>query len=84
MPAVAYIGETVSIEELERMTFGKETKEATKEQYYADVVYWTDSGEVWHIDPECSALKKAHEIFSGTEDEAIDHNKKRICQKCGK
>lgn len=89
MPAVSYIGETVSIEELEGMTFGNETrennaKEVSQEQHYSDTVYWTDSGEVWHIDKECSSLKKAREIFSGTESEAIAHNKKRICQKCGK
>lgn len=84
MPAVSYIGETVSIEELEKMTFGNETSIVSQEQHCSDIVYWTDSGEVWHIDKECSSLKKAREIFSGTESEAIAHNKKRICQKCGK
>ena len=49
----------------------------------ADVVFWTKSGEVWHLSEDCRHLKKSTSIISGTLDEAIDQGKKRACSSCG-
>ena len=50
----------------------------------SDVVFWTKSGEVWHLSEDCRHLKKSTSIISGTLDEAIDQGKKRACSSCGK
>lgn len=47
------------------------------------LVYWTKSGEVWHINKECSALANSVNIESGTEEVAIVNGKERLCKRCG-
>lgn len=46
------------------------------------LVYWTDSGEVWHIDATCSSLKNAQNLHSGVESEAQAAGKSRVCKRC--
>lgn len=50
------------------------------------VVYWTKSGKVWHISPNCSSLSKTSDsdIVKGTEKEAKDSGKERVCKVCSK
>ena len=47
------------------------------------LVYWTKSGEVWHINKKCSALANSVNIESGTEEVAIVNGKERLCKRCG-
>ena len=85
--------ETVSAEEIREMirearesALAEESKlaaaESTKEISSADEVYWTDSGQVWHIDPACASLKRAQNIRAGSVTEAENAGKSRICTYC--
>jgi hypothetical protein len=65
----------------------KETNtEADKEAVGSDeVVYWLESGSVWHVKKDCWRLAKTtQEIFSGTIDEAKEAGVERVCSSCGK
>ena len=46
-------------------------------------VFWTDGGSVWHITAECSALAKSKSILSGSESQAMQAGKTRVCKRCG-
>ena len=48
-----------------------------------DVVYWTQNGEVWHTEKDCRYLKNKS-VISGSQEEAIDAGKSRLCSSCGK
>lgn len=47
------------------------------------IVYWTENGEVWHLNPECRYLKNKA-VISGSEEEAAEAGKKRVCSTCSK
>lgn len=49
-----------------------------------DIVYWTDSGSVWHISIDCSALARTdpENIRTGDVSKAIEAEKERACKKC--
>ncbi len=49
-----------------------------------EVVYWTESGKVWHLSSECYHLKKSSEVNSGTVEEAKDTGKEKPCSSCNK
>ena len=46
-------------------------------------VFWTAGGSVWHTTADCSALANAKDIRSGTEAQALDMGKSRVCKRCG-
>lgn len=46
-------------------------------------VYYTAGGEVYHLRSDCSYLKSAKEVHSGTLDEAVTAGKTRACSRCG-
>ena len=48
-----------------------------------DAVFWTVSGSVWHVTAECSALAKSKSVLSGTEEQAKQAGKSRVCKRCG-
>ena len=48
-----------------------------------DTVFWTVSGSVWHVTAECSALAKSKSVLSGTEEQAKQAGKSRVCKRCG-
>ena len=48
-----------------------------------DAVFWTVSGSVWHVTAECSALAKSNSVLSGTEEQAKQAGKSRVCKRCG-
>ena len=48
-----------------------------------DAVFWTMSGSVWHVTAECSALAKSKSVLSGTEEQAKQAGKSRVCKRCG-
>ena len=68
-----------------------EREAAVTEKYTAStdesgeaLVFWTDSGKVWHISPECSSLRKSTNIKSGNISDAEAAGKERVCSVCGK
>lgn len=46
-------------------------------------VYWTQNGEVWHTKKDCRYLKNK-KVISGTNDDAVNAGKSRLCSSCGK
>ena len=46
------------------------------------VVYWTESGTVYHFRDTCSTLKRSKKIFQGSIEEAILAQKERVCKTC--
>lgn len=48
-----------------------------------DTVFWTAGGSVWHVTAECSALAKSKSVLSGTEEQAKQAGKSRVCKRCG-
>ena len=48
-----------------------------------DTVFWTAGGSVWHVTAECSALAKSKSVSSGTEEQAKEAGKSRVCKRCG-
>ena len=48
-----------------------------------DTVFWTAGGSVWHVTAECSALAKSKSVSSGTEEQAKQAGKSRVCKRCG-
>lgn len=45
-------------------------------------VYWSPSGTKYHKDPNCSYLKNAKELLSGTAAEAVNHGASQPCSRC--
>ena len=71
---------TVPVESFD--AFG--TLEETKEPPHGDgTVYYTVSGSVWHISPDCSSLKRSKKVLSGTVEQAIEDGMERACKRCG-
>ena len=50
----------------------------------SDLVYWTESGGVWHTFRDCSYLKKSKEIESGSVEKALESGKAKLCSACEK
>ena len=46
------------------------------------VVYWTESGSVYHTDPECSTYSRSKEKVTGTLENAIRLGKSKQCSSC--
>lgn len=46
-------------------------------------VYFSASGTKYHLDPECSYLKRANQVYSGTVAEAANHGADSPCSRCG-
>lgn len=45
-------------------------------------VYWTPSGTKYHKNPNCSYLKNAKELLSGTPLQAANHGADSPCSRC--
>ena len=45
-------------------------------------VYFTASGTKYHLDPECTYLQKASQVYSGTLAEAANHGADSPCSRC--
>lgn len=59
-----------------------EQKESMEAEYEGATVYWTKSGTVYHLDPDCSHLNHSEELMYGDVDQAIEANKTRVCKDC--
>ncbi|MBR2672359.1 MAG: hypothetical protein IKE27_09160 [Oscillospiraceae bacterium] len=60
----------------------QEELEAAGEVFSNEAVYWTRFGTVYHLDPDCQAIKNSAVIFSGTVEEAFEANRNRPCSFC--
>ncbi len=61
----------------------KEDKDAAN-QNITGLVYWVDSGEVYHTSIDCSSLNRTEELTEGTVDEAFADGHTRLCYYCSK
>ena len=56
----------------------------TKELPCGDgIVYYTESGSVWHTSPDCSSLSRSTNVMSGTVEQATADGMDRACKRCG-
>ena len=92
-PRVEYNGELLSQEDIfaladqftatETVEEETESEESEETREPADgVVYWTESGSVFHERLSCGHLSKKNEIISGSIEEAIAEGKARGCAFC--
>lgn len=85
-------GETLTPEGVESILAAISEKEAAVTEKYPAVtddngeavVFWTESGSVWHRSRECSSLKRSTNIKSGNKSDAEAAGKKRACSVCGR
>ena len=54
----------------------------TEHDSLTDVVYWTESGSVYHATDQCSSLKHSEKILHGSVEEALAAKKERPCKTC--
>ena len=54
----------------------------TEHDSLTDVVYWTESGSVYHVTDQCSSLKHSEKILHGSVEEALAAKKERPCKTC--
>ena len=47
-----------------------------------EIVYWTESGEVWHKSTSCTHIKEDSELYAGTVTAAVEAGKSRPCGRC--
>lgn len=56
---------------------------AAAEQALGDTaVYWAPFGKVYHTHEDCQALNNSETLTQGTVDQAIEHNRTRLCAFC--
>ncbi len=63
----------------------QEDLEAANEAAFLEsegIVYWTPFGKVYHLDPDCRAIKNSENIFYGTPAEAFEAHRTRPCSFC--
>ncbi len=67
-------------------TEADETEEATaldgSETDTGEIVYWTESGSVWHKSGSCNHIKSNPNLFAGTVTEAKKAGKSHACSQC--
>jgi hypothetical protein len=64
-------------ENTEEITLSTEAEPDTGE-----IVYWTESGSVWHKTGSCSHIKDNPDLFAGTASEARAAGKSHPCSQC--
>ena len=50
----------------------------------SELVYWTKGGSRWHLFRDCYHIKDSENVISGTEEEAIEAKKEKVCSSCAK
>ena len=93
---ITYNGEELSLSDVTEMRhdFPIETEKETEKREvtlvpygaasFENAVYWVQNGEVWHISSDCGHIKSGSEVIYGTEKNAIECGKLRLCSSCSK
>ena len=76
-------GEPLSPEEQQSLYEAHTKQDEAPDVSVKGKVYWTKSGTKYHKDPNCSYLKNAKELQSGTAAEAANHGASEPCSRCG-
>ena len=77
-PETAHTAEIVPFKQKETA----ESQEENENISLTDIVYWTESGSVYHIDSQCGSLKNSTKLIQGTVEEALLSKKERACKTC--
>ena len=75
-------GETLSPEEQQSLYEARQEQESAAEIVVKGTVYWSNGGTKYHKDRNCSYLKNAEHIKSGTAAEAANHGASGPCSRC--
>ncbi len=75
-------GESLNREDLEAIRESIFAESSTGDSLPDGIVYWTESGRVYHSTPHCSALRDADSIKKGTQKNAEIMGKDRLCAIC--
>ena len=72
-----------------RQEFPEETEKTVNlipcgEDDIENAVYWTKSGNVWHLQSDCGYVKNGSDLFYGSESDALSFGKERVCTSCSK
>ena len=92
---ITYNGEELSLSDITEMRQAFLTEEPVSSNrevtliQYSEIltgppVYWVESGEVWHISPDCGHIKSGSEVMFGNEADALECGKTRLCLSCSK
>lgn len=93
---ITYNGEELSLSDVTEMRHDfpiEETEKTAKREItlvpYGETslenpVYWVKSGEVWHISSDCGHIRSGSEVMYGTEKNALEYGKLRLCLSCAK
>jgi hypothetical protein len=76
-------GETLSHAQQESLYESRVQESEEPEIGEKGVVYYTPNGTKYHKDPECSYLRNAKQLFSGSVAEAVNHGAESPCSRCG-
>ena len=88
---ITYNEEELSLDDVTAIgdSFGSESEpdrsvviETYSEDFVDTPVYWTESGGVWHTNPDCRYLRNVDRIVCGSEENAVDEGKSRLCSGC--
>ncbi len=55
---------------------------ASTETVLPEIVYWTESGTVYHLSKTCGTLRRSASILQGSVEEALEAKKERACKTC--
>ena len=75
-------GEALSPEEQQSLYSARLEQEGELNVSAKGKVYWTPSGTKYHKDPNCSSLKNAKEVHSGTAAQAANYGASEPCSRC--
>lgn len=92
-PTIYYNEEELSLGDITEMRHSFEKSEIEKETvelvpYDGEpgdgLVYWIESGQVWHLSYKCRHLSSESKVIYGSEENAVECGKSRACMTCSK
>ena len=75
-------GQTLSREEQQSLYEQRLEQQDEPTVVTKGTVYWSKNGSKYHKDPECSYLKNAKEVQSGTATQAANYGADSPCSRC--
>lgn len=75
-------GEPLSHGEQQSLYEQRSKQESEPDAGAKGTVYWTQSGTKYHKSPDCTHIKNAKELQSGTVAQAINHGTDGPCSRC--